>query len=312
MCAGQVLSRTLVGGRLLASGRSECHVRSFYQQVKDLANCTHFVGIPFKENRVKKRVVRASMQLFLLVTVLIGIPVLAQDASQSDEGKAQGAKDNFAKLRLLPGRCQFLAQLALESFKSGDHGKAAQLAVVLEGMWDGSVGTGEIGRNSPETFKAIDISMDKFTRALRNPKSDASAVSNASAAYNAYIATLQLTPLSEVLSKTMADKSVDAAVLQFREFRTKGFPGIYVFQDDLNKLGYHLLGKGDKAAAIRVFQLNVELYPESANVYDSVGEAYAASEQRDLAIENYRKALSIDPNFESSKAALAKLTAQGQ
>jgi tetratricopeptide (TPR) repeat protein len=42
--------------------------------------------------------------------------------------------------------------------------------------------------------------------------------------------------------------------------------------------------------AIAMFQKNIELHPGSANVYDSMGEAYEKSGQMALAKENYEKA----------------------
>ena len=47
--------------------------------------------------------------------------------------------------------------------------------------------------------------------------------------------------------------------------------------------------------AIRLFQRNVQEYPESGNVWDSLGEAYAAAGKKDLAIKNYEKSLQLDP-----------------
>jgi tetratricopeptide (TPR) repeat protein len=57
-------------------------------------------------------------------------------------------------------------------------------------------------------------------------------------------------------------------------------------------------------------KLNVEAYPQSANVYDSLAEAYLLSGDKEKAIENYRKALAIDPTMESAKQALKQLTGQ--
>jgi cytochrome c-type biogenesis protein CcmH/NrfG len=66
--------------------------------------------------------------------------------------------------------------------------------------------------------------------------------------------------------------------------------------------------KKELAAAIEVFKWNVEAYPQSANVYDSLGEAYAAHGDMQLAIESYQKALTINPQMESSQKALQALT----
>ena len=60
-------------------------------------------------------------------------------------------------------------------------------------------------------------------------------------------------------------------------------------------------------AAIEIFKLNIRAYPESANPYDSLGEAYMESGEKELAIENYEKALAMDPNTPSAIDALKKL-----
>jgi len=45
-------------------------------------------------------------------------------------------------------------------------------------------------------------------------------------------------------------------------------------------------------------------------VYDSLGEAYMVRGDKEKAIENYQKALALDPTMESAKQALIKLKAQ--
>ena len=55
--------------------------------------------------------------------------------------------------------------------------------------------------------------------------------------------------------------------------------------------------------------MNVDAHPNSANAYDSLGEAYAGAGNKALAVENYRKALTLDPKMNSSINALKKLTA---
>jgi tetratricopeptide (TPR) repeat protein len=47
--------------------------------------------------------------------------------------------------------------------------------------------------------------------------------------------------------------------------------------------------------AIEIFKLNAEMFPKSANVYDTLGEAYLADNQKDLALANYKKAVELDP-----------------
>jgi tetratricopeptide (TPR) repeat protein len=62
---------------------------------------------------------------------------------------------------------------------------------------------------------------------------------------------------------------------------------------DINTFGYQLMGQKKMDEAIEMFKKNVKDHPQSWNVYDSLGEAYAAKGDKKLAIENYSKALSM-------------------
>jgi dienelactone hydrolase len=61
----------------------------------------------------------------------------------------------------------------------------------------------------------------------------------------------------------------------------------------LNRLGYDHLQNGDKQGAIAILKLNASLYPNSPNVYDSLGDAYLADGQNDLARQNSQKAMDL-------------------
>jgi CubicO group peptidase (beta-lactamase class C family)/predicted transcriptional regulator YdeE len=75
----------------------------------------------------------------------------------------------------------------------------------------------------------------------------------------------------------------------------------------LNSLGYRLLFSGMGPDAVKVFQKNVEEYPQSSNVYDSLGEAYMKNRQKDMAIQNYEKSLQLDPKNQNAVEQLKKL-----
>jgi cytochrome c-type biogenesis protein CcmH/NrfG len=53
--------------------------------------------------------------------------------------------------------------------------------------------------------------------------------------------------------------------------------------------------------------LNVEAYPQSGNVYDSLAEAYTDNGDRRLAIANYQKSLQLDPSNSNAVQMLKKL-----
>jgi peptidylprolyl isomerase len=117
------------------------------------------------------------------------------------------------------------------------------------------------------------------------------------------------TSLSEVLSQTQRERGMEAALAQYRELKRQGLLNIYTSESDINGWGYRLLRDRKFPEAIEVFKLNAEAYPKSANVYDSLAEAYLASGDKQAAIENYNKALAIDPQLESARRALQTLKA---
>ena len=82
----------------------------------------------------------------------------------------------------------------------------------------------------------------------------------------------------------------------------------------MNNVAYQMFSTGKKEEAIAAFRGNVERYPHSANVYDSLAEAYEKSGQLDLARANYERAVELgtknkDPNVQSYRARVDRVTA---
>lgn len=80
-------------------------------------------------------------------------------------------------------------------------------------------------------------------------------------------------------------------------------------ENEMNSIGYRLLREGKVKEAIEIFQINVEEFPDSWNVYDSLGEAYLEDRQKDLAIKNYRKSIEMNPENTNGKEMLKKAEA---
>ena len=68
-------------------------------------------------------------------------------------------------------------------------------------------------------------------------------------------------------------------------------------ENTVNAVGYQFLGREDFKGAIAIFRYNVELYPGSANVYDSLGEALEGAGRLDEALTNYLKAVENGTNI---------------
>lgn len=82
---------------------------------------------------------------------------------------------------------------------------------------------------------------------------------------------------------------------------------VHVPENTVNVYAYQSLGKKDLDLAGYLFKLNVANYPQSPNVYDSLGDFYEASGDKKSAITNYEKVLSLDKNFPETKGKLEHL-----
>jgi CubicO group peptidase (beta-lactamase class C family) len=111
-----------------------------------------------------------------------------------------------------------------------------------------------------------------------------------------------------VLGPVLAADGVAAAVAEYRRLEAEQGDRYSFAEQELNQFGYDLLGAGRIPEAIAIFELNVEMFPESFNPYDSLAEAYAASGQVDLAVRNYARSLELNPENRNAVRQLARLT----
>ncbi len=79
---------------------------------------------------------------------------------------------------------------------------------------------------------------------------------------------------------------------------------IVASEDTVNRIGYQFLGRDDYDRAIEVFTYNVQLYPDSANVYDSLGEALENAGRLDEALANYSRAVENAPKIGDDRLAI--------
>jgi len=115
------------------------------------------------------------------------------------------------------------------------------------------------------------------------------------------------TSISKPLTQTIMEKDVHAAIAQYHRLK-RTQPDAYNFDEyELNMLGYQLLWRDMKEAAIEIHKLNAQAYPDSANPYDSLADAYEASGKVALALESYEKVLERDPGMDSAIEGLNRL-----
>ena len=115
------------------------------------------------------------------------------------------------------------------------------------------------------------------------------------------------TQLTGRMMRSIREQGVEAAITEYHDLR-KNKSQFFDFRPrSLNRIGYRLLREKSYDDAIAIFKLNVEIHPGYANGYDSLGEAYMKSGNRELAIASYQKSVELDPNNDNGHEMLAIL-----
>ncbi len=138
------------------------------------------------------------------------------------------------------------------------------------------------------------------TYAVQNNTNPEQALSwiNTAAAQNKSYAVLQIK--ADILNKLNRTTEAETAMKDAMALAT---------ENEVNAYGYQLLGAGNKDKAIEIFVLNTKKFPNSANTWDSLGEAYFTNGDKKNAIASFKKSLSLNPT-EGTKANSEKYLKQ--
>lgn len=120
--------------------------------------------------------------------------------------------------------------------------------------------------------------------------------------------------LKFIYSKWFLDPRDTSKVKSYMDIKThfETLSGLYGYQvipdeDFVNESGYQRLNNNDFVHAIEIFTENVKNNPQSANAYDSLGEAYMKSGNKNSAIKNYEKSIKLDPHNQNAVHMLQEL-----
>jgi CubicO group peptidase (beta-lactamase class C family) len=106
------------------------------------------------------------------------------------------------------------------------------------------------------------------------------------------------------VARITLEKGLAAGIEEYKKGKNKAA----LIERIINNRGYDLLSKNKLKEAIDIFKLNVFAFPRSANAFDSLGEAYMEAGNKNLAIENYKKSLLLNPDNANAQDMLKKLT----
>jgi CubicO group peptidase (beta-lactamase class C family) len=101
--------------------------------------------------------------------------------------------------------------------------------------------------------------------------------------------------LHDFVLETVKNKNVDKAIEEYKTMKANRSPGLVFDETQLNYVASDLRQLKKMPAAIKILELNTQEYPNSSTAFESLGEAYKRSGKKKEAIENYEKAVQLDP-----------------
>lgn len=110
-----------------------------------------------------------------------------------------------------------------------------------------------------------------------------------------------------LLGKALEEGGIPAGEAALNDLMARRPDGPVFEEGEFNALGYKLLQDNKVESAVFIFEKGAQLFPDSWNAWDSLGEAAAKAGKRDRAIECYRKSLELNPRNKNGKAMLEQL-----
>ena len=98
----------------------------------------------------------------------------------------------------------------------------------------------------------------------------------------------------------------------FRAMGDYGIPAADIVESSVNAMGYRLLENGEIEAAIKVFDLNTQTFPSSANTWDSLAEAVMTKGDHETAILYYRVSLKLNPDSGHATQMIGRMMGEQQ
>lgn len=108
-------------------------------------------------------------------------------------------------------------------------------------------------------------------------------------------------------SQYLKDGNYEKALESYLKIQSKDSLNPIVNRRRLNRLGYKHLREDEIEKAIAIFKINIALYPNSKNTYDSLAEGYEKKKDTVNSLIFYKKVLDIDSDNSRAKRKINEL-----
>lgn len=116
-----------------------------------------------------------------------------------------------------------------------------------------------------------------------------------------------LPSVCEPMTKAIVDSGIEKAIQLYHKLKSEA-PDKYDFSEgQLNTLGYNLIYRNMLQEALAVLKLNAELFPDSSNVFDSLGEIQMMLGKDNDAVQSYKKSLELNPENQNAEQKISEI-----
>lgn len=176
----------------------------------------------------------------------------------------------------------------------------------VRALWDGANGAVKDGKGIANVFTDYALAT-RFPELASSP--GCSPLNHGSTIGEMWKIAANQESAAQRLYALIDEGAPESAVREVMAEREKKIAKYYFVENEVNALAYRLLQENKLPKAIALFKLNVTLFPDAWNVYDSLGEALLKSGDAAGAAKMYEKSLALNPESKSGKDALANIGA---
>lgn len=113
--------------------------------------------------------------------------------------------------------------------------------------------------------------------------------------------------IAPIIVNEIDTNGLESGIAFYKKIKSEDFDSYSFEEGELNNVGYNYLNQDKNDIALAIFKLNVEMFPNASNPYDSLGEAYLKMGDSALAKTNYMKSVELNPANDNGVKILESL-----
>lgn len=110
----------------------------------------------------------------------------------------------------------------------------------------------------------------------------------------------------------LLNKDFETAIKKCSLIKEESLDDYYVNAGEFRYLAYELLESKKIKEAIELLKISIMIFPKNADLYDDLAKIYLENGEKELALENYNKAVELNPNNVKAKKKIEELLSESK